>query len=105
MRVGLFFGSFNPVHRGHLIVAHYALKFCSLDRLWFMVAPQHNLKPLVDESIRLKLVKLSIHDMKTLKGMNNSIKTLLTTESTEKLCPCFLYFRVFRAFRGLRFRF
>src|SRR4051794_31869404 len=43
-RIGLFGGSFNPAHRGHVAVALYALKRLELDWIWWLVAPQNPLK-------------------------------------------------------------
>lgn len=44
MRVGLFFGSFNPVHTGHLIIASYMANFTELDEVWMVVSPHNPLK-------------------------------------------------------------
>ena len=41
MKVGLFFGSFNPIHHGHLIIAQAALNQTELDQIWFVVSPQN----------------------------------------------------------------
>ncbi|MCT4561752.1 MAG: adenylyltransferase/cytidyltransferase family protein, partial [Crocinitomicaceae bacterium] len=41
MKVGLFFGSFNPIHVGHLIIARHLLDFTELEKIWFVVSP-HN---------------------------------------------------------------
>jgi nicotinate-nucleotide adenylyltransferase len=43
-RVGLYFGSFNPVHSGHLAIAEYMLNYAPVDELWFVLSPQNPLK-------------------------------------------------------------
>lgn len=43
-KIGLFFGSFNPVHNGHLMLANYLVEYAGLDSLWFVVSPQNPLK-------------------------------------------------------------
>ncbi|MEJ7912190.1 MAG: nicotinate (nicotinamide) nucleotide adenylyltransferase, partial [Chitinophagaceae bacterium] len=63
MRVGLYFGSFNPIHIGHLIIANHVLNETSLDRIWFMVSPQNPFKKsvtLLNEYDRLHLVKVAV---------------------------------------------
>ncbi len=62
MKIGLYFGSFNPIHTGHLIIASHILNVTDLDRLWFIVSPQNPHKPenLLNEYHRLHLVKLAI---------------------------------------------
>ena len=65
MKVGLYFGSFNPVHIGHLIIAQHVLDNTDMDRLWFVVSPQNPFKlskTLLNEYDRLHLVKLAIED-------------------------------------------
>jgi nicotinate-nucleotide adenylyltransferase len=60
---GLLFGSFNPIHIGHLALANYLLEYSSLDQIWFVVSPQNPFKEqseLEDEQHRLKMVKLAI---------------------------------------------
>lgn len=65
MKTGLFFGSFNPVHTGHLLIANYFLEFTGLDNIWFVVSPQNPFKQngeLLDEKIRLHMLKLATED-------------------------------------------
>jgi nicotinate-nucleotide adenylyltransferase len=65
MRIGLFFGSFNPIHQGHLILSQFILDQIKLDEIWFVVSPQNPLKSpidLYDEKDRLNMVKLAIKD-------------------------------------------
>lgn len=65
MKIGLFFGSFNPIHVGHLALANYFIEFTDLDNLWFVVSPQNPLKKrntLLDDYHRLHLVRLAIED-------------------------------------------
>ena len=44
MKTGLFFGSFNPVHIGHMVIAQYMLEFSDLDEIWFIVSPHNPFK-------------------------------------------------------------
>jgi nicotinate-nucleotide adenylyltransferase len=65
VEIGLFFGSFNPIHNGHLIVAQSALEATKLHELWFVVSPQNPLKKnknLLHEFDRLDMVQLAIED-------------------------------------------
>ena len=65
MKVGLFFGSFNPVHNGHLIIANYIREHTALDRVWLVVSPQNPFKQkqaMQNEYDRLHLIKLAIED-------------------------------------------
>ncbi len=71
MEIGLYFGSFNPVHVGHLIIASYAKHTTSLEQVWLVVSPQNPLKSsssLLNEYQRLHLVKLAIEDDLNLKA-------------------------------------
>ncbi len=68
--VGLYFGSFNPVHTGHLAIAGYMKEFTSLDQVWFVVSPQNPFKKketLLADHHRLYLVELAIGDNDALK--------------------------------------
>lgn len=63
MRVGLFFGSFNPIHVGHLIIANTIVEKVGLDSVWFVVSPQNPFKEkksLLPEFDRYDMVKLAI---------------------------------------------
>lgn len=63
--IGLFFGSFNPIHVGHLIIANSMLENGPLDKVWFVVTPQNPLKPskgLLHEFDRFDMVKAAIED-------------------------------------------
>jgi nicotinate-nucleotide adenylyltransferase len=63
--VGLFFGSFNPIHNGHMIIANYIIEFSDLDQIFFVVSPQNPLKEkasLLADYHRLALVKEAIGD-------------------------------------------
>jgi nicotinate-nucleotide adenylyltransferase len=71
MHIGLYFGSFNPIHTGHLIIANYIVQNTSLDQVWFVISPQNPLKKsgtLLNEYHRLYLVQVSIEDEPSLKA-------------------------------------
>ena len=62
-KTGLLFGSFNPIHIGHTVVANYICEFHELDEIWFVVTPQSPLKDkvlLADAAQRLEMTKLAI---------------------------------------------
>ena len=68
-KTGLFFGSFNPIHNGHLILANYMAEFTDLDEVWFVVSPQNPLKDkntLLAEHHRLALVRIAVEDQQKL---------------------------------------
>jgi nicotinate-nucleotide adenylyltransferase len=65
MRVGLYFGSFNPIHHGHLMIASHIMVDIEFDQVWFVVSPQNPFKSnntLLNEYQRLHLVRLAIED-------------------------------------------
>jgi nicotinate-nucleotide adenylyltransferase len=65
MHIGLFFGSFNPVHIGHMVLANYMLSFTDLQQVWLVVSPHNPLKnksQLLNQNDRLHLVNLAIDD-------------------------------------------
>ncbi|MFZ4478022.1 MAG: nicotinate (nicotinamide) nucleotide adenylyltransferase [Saprospiraceae bacterium] len=73
MKVGLFFGSFNPIHVGHLIIANHLATHTDLDKVWMVVSPQNPLKPkktLARDFDRLHLVRLGIGDNPRIEASN-----------------------------------
>jgi len=71
MKIGLYFGSFNPVHTGHCIIANHMAQNTSLERVWLVVSPQNPFKEtasLLNEYHRLHLVKLAVQDEPRLKA-------------------------------------
>lgn len=70
-KIGLFFGSFNPVHVGHMIIANYMVEHSSLDKIWMVVSP-HNphkeKKSLAKDHDRLHLVDIAIGDNPGIKA-------------------------------------
>lgn len=70
MKIGLFFGSFNPIHVGHLIIANYMASFTDLDEVWLVVSPQNplkNRKSLSNSYDRLEMVRLATENAPHLK--------------------------------------
>lgn len=64
-KTGLYFGSFNPIHNGHLIIANQMLVNSDLDEIWFVISPHNPLKEktsLLDDHHRLAMVKIAIDD-------------------------------------------
>ena len=71
MKVALFFGSFNPIHAGHLIIAQHILNNTENEELWFVVSPQNPLKEkqtLLADYHRMALVRLAIEDQNQIKA-------------------------------------
>lgn len=71
MKIGLFFGSFNPVHKGHLAIAHFMMQEVLFDQIWMVVSPNNPLKhqqELAHENDRLEMVKLAIQDVPYLRA-------------------------------------
>jgi nicotinate-nucleotide adenylyltransferase len=65
MKVGLFFGSFNPIHTGHMIIASLAHQMSDIDQVWFVVSPHNPFKKrsnLLPEFDRLDMVRAAIYE-------------------------------------------
>lgn len=70
MKVGLFFGSFNPIHVGHVIIANHMVEFTDLDEVWLVVSPQNPFKTkasLLHQNHRLELVFRATEDYLKIK--------------------------------------
>ncbi|MEX0636024.1 MAG: nicotinate (nicotinamide) nucleotide adenylyltransferase [Ferruginibacter sp.] len=73
MNIGLYFGSFNPIHHGHLIIANHILQEGYFRELWFIVSPHNPFKErssLLNEQHRLRLVQLAIDDTPGMRASN-----------------------------------
>lgn len=71
--IGLFFGSFNPIHIGHLAIANYLVEFTPIDQIWFVVSPQNPLKKkdsLLSDIHRLTMVRIAIEFDNRMKASN-----------------------------------
>ncbi len=69
-KVGLYFGSFNPVHTGHLAIANYFACHTDMDEVWFVLSPQNPFKEkksLLADHHRLQLLKTAVDDNENLK--------------------------------------
>ncbi len=77
MRVGLYFGTFNPIHVGHLIIANYMAEYTDLDEVWFVVSPHSphkEKKSLLKDYHRLAMVDIAIEENTKLKSSNVEFK-------------------------------
>ncbi len=73
MKVGLYFGTFNPIHVGHLIIANHLAEFSDLDEVWLVVTPHNPHKQkstLLNDYHRLEMVRLATEDFPKLKPSN-----------------------------------
>ena len=95
-QIGIFCGSFNPIHIGHLALANYLCEFEGLDEVWFMVTPHNPIKhstELWDDEFRLRLVKSAIGDYPKFKASDFEFKlpkpsyTIHTLEELHKAHP------------------
>ncbi len=71
MKIGLYFGTFNPIHVGHLVIANYMADFTELNQVWLVVSPHNPLKDkatLLTDMHRLALVKVAIDDNSKLRA-------------------------------------
>ena len=92
MKVGLFFGTFNPIHSGHMIIANYMAEFSDLDEIWFVVTPQSPFKQknsMLSDHHRLAIANIAVEKYPKLKTSdiefklpqpNYTINTLLYIE-------------------------
>ncbi|HTH82983.1 MAG TPA: nicotinate (nicotinamide) nucleotide adenylyltransferase [Mucilaginibacter sp.] len=77
MKIGLLFGSFNPIHIGHLIIANYLANHTTLDKVWLVVSPQNPLKKygdLINTYDRLEMAKLATDNSNNIKVSDVELK-------------------------------
>jgi len=77
MKIGLYFGSFNPIHNGHLIIANHVLQNTGMDAVWFVVSPQNPFKQnhtLLNEYHRLHLVQTAIEGESRMRAVDIEFK-------------------------------
>ncbi len=92
MKIGLFFGTFNPIHIGHMIIANYMAEFSDLDQVWFVITPLSPFKQkntLLDNLHRLAIANIAVEEYPKLKTTdiefklpqpNYTINTLINIE-------------------------
>ncbi len=77
MKIGLYFGTFNPIHIGHFIIANHMAEYSDLDQIWMVVTPHNPLKKkntLLDDSHRLQMVHLATEDFPKIKPSDIEFK-------------------------------
>ncbi|MEO8719965.1 MAG: nicotinate (nicotinamide) nucleotide adenylyltransferase [Ginsengibacter sp.] len=77
MEIGLYFGSFNPIHNGHLIIANHIANYSPLERIWFVISPQNPFKKqtsLLNHNHRKQLIDLAIEGEKKFRSSNIEFK-------------------------------
>ena len=77
MKIGLYFGTFNPIHVGHLIIANHLAENSDLDQIWMVVTPHNPLKKkstLLDDYHRLEMVHLATKDFPKIKPSDIEFK-------------------------------
>lgn len=88
MKIGLYFGSFNPVHNGHLIIANHIANYTNLERIWFVVSPHSPFKKeasLINENHRKHLIDLAIDGEYKLRSSNIEFKLPKPSYTIETL--------------------
>lgn len=96
MKIGLYFGSFNPIHNGHLIIATHCINFTDVEQVWIIVSPQNPFKEaasLLGEYDRLHLIKKAIEGETNIKVSDVEFKlpkpsyTINTLQYLEERYP------------------
>lgn len=76
-KIGLLFGSFNPIHIGHMIIANYMHEFTDLDKIWFVISPHNPLKEkksLLADYHRLEMVHLALEEEYEMRALDIEFK-------------------------------
>lgn len=96
MNIGIFGGSFNPIHNGHISLAKQLLQLADLDEVWFMVSPQNPLKrqsDVIDDNVRLRLVSIALREEPHLRACDREMTmpkpsyTWLTMQALSREYP------------------
>jgi len=96
VKVGLFFGSFNPIHIGHLALANYFAEYTNVDEVWFVISPHNPLKEkktLLASHHRLEMVELAIQPYEKFRASDVEFKlpqpnyTAITLETLREKHP------------------
>ncbi len=77
MKIGLFFGTYNPIHVGHMVIANYMVEFTDLEKIWIVVTPHNPFKvkkSMLQDYHRLRLVNLAIEDDNRFKASDIEFK-------------------------------
>ncbi len=88
MNIGLYFGTFNPIHIGHLIIANHLAEFSGLDQVWLVVTPHNPHKQkssLLNDYHRLEMVHLATEDYPKLKPSNIEFKLIQPNYTVDTL--------------------
>jgi len=86
--IGLFFGTFNPIHIGHLIIANHFAEFSDLDEVWLIVTPHNPHKKrntLLEDIHRLSMVRIAVEDYPNLKASNIEFELLQPSYTVNTL--------------------
>ena len=96
IKTGIFGGSFNPIHIGHLAIANYLCEYGDLQELWFLISPQNPFKKqadLLDDQLRLSLVNAAINGYPHFKACDVEFSlprpsyTINTLDALKRLYP------------------
>ena len=94
-KIGLFFGSFNPVHNGHLMLANYIVEYTDLDSIWFVVSPQNPFKDeksLLQDCHRFDMLEMAVRNDPRFEACNiefNMPKPSYTIDTLNRLAELY----------------
>lgn len=111
-RIGIYGGSFNPIHIGHLALANYICEYENVDEVWFMVTPSNPWKnddELLPDKLRLKMVSLSVKDYLHFQAsdfefhLSHPLYTINTLHELQKVYPDYQFSLIIGADNWIRF--